>query len=170
MRRIEMRRLLLLLPIMSLALSAQTAVNGSGTRLGPIDNSGAIKTIPHRTGTGSPVGRDACSKIGETYFQSDAPAGHNQYGCTSPGAAGSADWAMQGAPANKYRVTFTEAMSVVVSGATHGLGPDIVTTCYWDSGDGKNGLLLPRSFTVDQTTYDVSILFRAPQSGWCVMK
>lgn len=61
---------------------------------GTVDAHGATKTLPHRTGQGSPVSRDACSTIGETYFQSDATAGSNTFACTAAGSPGV--WSLQG--------------------------------------------------------------------------
>jgi hypothetical protein len=55
---------------------------------GTWDFSGAARILPDRTGTGSPVGRDACAKSGESFFQTDATAGQNVFRCTAPGTPG----------------------------------------------------------------------------------
>ena len=70
-------------------VSNQTAISGV-----VIDNHSAGKTLPHRTGTGSPNGRDNCSTIGETYVQTDATAGQNLFVCTTTGTPGT--WTVQG--------------------------------------------------------------------------
>jgi hypothetical protein len=82
-----MKRISLLFAL-PLALGAQTLINGGRVFKGTLDASGAASTLPHRTGTGSPVGRDSCGKPGETYFQTDAPAGQNVWGCMAAGTPG----------------------------------------------------------------------------------
>jgi hypothetical protein len=82
-----MKRISLLL-VIPLALGAQTMVNGGRIFKGTLDASGAASTLPYRTGAGSPAGRDTCGKPGETYFQTEAPAGQNVWGCTAAGAPG----------------------------------------------------------------------------------
>lgn len=77
-----------LLLLVSLALCAQTTINGGRISKGTLDASGAASTLPYRTGTGIPVGRDNCGKPGETYFQTDAQAGENVWGCTVAGSPG----------------------------------------------------------------------------------
>jgi hypothetical protein len=82
-----MKRIFLLLTIAS-ALSAQTIINGSRIFKGTMDASGATRTLPNRTGSGSPSGRENCAQPGETYFQVDATAGQNLWACLTPGAPG----------------------------------------------------------------------------------
>jgi len=82
-----MKRISLLF-VIPLALGAQTTINGGRIFKGTLDASGAASTLPYRTGTGGPVGRDTCGKPGETYFQTDAPAGQNVWGCTAAGTPG----------------------------------------------------------------------------------
>ena len=76
---------LLLVPF---ALYAQTTINGELIFTGSSDASRANRTLPYRTGTGSPAGRDTCLKVGETYFQSDAASSQNIWACTAPGTPG----------------------------------------------------------------------------------
>ncbi|HXR75154.1 MAG TPA: hypothetical protein VN737_04205 [Bryobacteraceae bacterium] len=84
-----------ILILIATAAFAQTTTNGSTTVIGGrVNNSGAAATQPHRTGTGSPVGRDACSFVGETYFQSDATAGSNVWASTATGTP--CTWSLQG--------------------------------------------------------------------------
>ena len=64
-----------LLLLLCLRAGAQTVINGGITVLGRADDSQATATLPDRQGTGSPVGRDNCTKVGESYFQTDATAG-----------------------------------------------------------------------------------------------
>jgi hypothetical protein len=79
-------------------LPAQTVVSGGRTFKGAVDAHGATKTLPHRSGTGSPNGRDNCATIGETFFQTDATAGSNSWGCTGTGTPGT--WTLQGGGAS----------------------------------------------------------------------
>jgi hypothetical protein len=53
-----------------------------------IDATAATKTAPNRTGTGSPNGRDNCTKAGETFYATDLLL---QFTCTAPGTPGT--WA-----------------------------------------------------------------------------
>jgi hypothetical protein len=53
-----------------------------------VDAHASTKTLPNRSGTGSPNGRDNCATIGETYFQTDATAGINIWACTTIGSPG----------------------------------------------------------------------------------
>ncbi len=63
---------------------------------GPLEAGAAPTTRPNRTGAGSPVGTQACSTLGETYFQSDATAGQNLFGCTTVGSSDVAVWKLMG--------------------------------------------------------------------------
>ncbi len=53
-----------------------------------VDMHMATRTLPWRTGTGSPNGRDYCASPGEAYFQTDGPA---LWVCTAAGTPGA--WA-----------------------------------------------------------------------------
>jgi hypothetical protein len=77
-----------LLCLIPLALNAQTTINGGRIILGTFDASGSERSLPLRTGTGSPAGRDTCEAPGETYFQTDATPGQNFWGCTAAGSPG----------------------------------------------------------------------------------
>lgn len=72
---------------------------GPYMRLTPMPGGGmacvVVEAPPSRTGTGSPVDRDSCQTLGETYFQSDALPGDNIFACTTTGAAGVAVWSLQ---------------------------------------------------------------------------
>jgi hypothetical protein len=54
-----------------------------------VDMHNATKTLPWRTGAGSPGGRDNCLNPGEAYFQTDTP---NLWTCTAAGSPGT--WAI----------------------------------------------------------------------------
>jgi hypothetical protein len=58
-----------------------------------VDAHTSTKTLPNRSGTGSPVGRDNCATVGETYFQTDASAGFNNWACTVVGSPGT--WTLE---------------------------------------------------------------------------
>jgi hypothetical protein len=70
------------------------AYTGANAYTGTVDAHGAAKTIPYRTGTGSPATRDACATPGEVYFQTDAAAGSNTFACTGIGIPGT--WSLEG--------------------------------------------------------------------------
>ncbi|MBV9747119.1 MAG: hypothetical protein JO099_25435, partial [Acidobacteriia bacterium] len=83
-----MKRILFSLLAIPVALCAQTTINGGRIIKGIWDASGSIRSLPNRTGTRSPVGRDSCTTPGETYFQSDATPGQNLWVCTGSGTPG----------------------------------------------------------------------------------
>jgi hypothetical protein len=83
-----MKKNFLLLIAIPAALCAQTTINGSRIIKGSLDASGSTRSLPNRTGTGSPAGRDNCLTPGETYFQSDATPGQNLWVCTVAGTPG----------------------------------------------------------------------------------
>ncbi len=126
---------IILLLSLSFSLFGQTTVGGGRTSTGVVDNSGASRTLPDRQGTGSPNGRDACSKVGQSYFQSDALAGANTWKCTATGTPGV--WTIQGLSATGFS-TGTYCISVV-SGAVVG-----IVTCPSSGGgvlfDSSTGL------------------------------
>jgi hypothetical protein len=75
-----MRRCLLFSVFCLLAPAfAQTTINGGRTVTGPVDNSGATRTAPMKTGTSIP---GTCT-VGDVFFKTDATAGQNIYECQS---------------------------------------------------------------------------------------
>jgi len=69
----------------------------------------------------------------------------------------------------RHTVTFTEATTVTVLGSEHQLGTtDLTVTCY-DASTPPN-VVEPGGWTVDPSTYNVSIQFAVPQSGKCVLR
>ncbi len=70
------------------ARGQQNTITGYNQVVGQWDASQAARTNNSRTGTGSPVGRDSCLRVGESYFQTDAPAGQNVWYCTTAGYPG----------------------------------------------------------------------------------
>jgi hypothetical protein len=89
----EMKRDILILIVPFIAIT-QTTINGERVFVGKVDASGAISTLPYRTGAGSPSGRDNCGKAGEAYFQADAAPGQNLWVCTAAGTPGT--WSQVG--------------------------------------------------------------------------
>lgn len=110
-----MKQLLALLVLCAPAM-AQRPTYDIGVRY-RIDAGAASITRPNRTGTGSPVGRDGCSSVGETYFQSDATAGKNLFYCTTTGAAGTAVWTPQTA-LRTISAGFVNGGSALTAGTT----------------------------------------------------
>jgi hypothetical protein len=82
------------LTLAGLLASANAWTNNNTYTGGTIDLHGSTKTLPNRSGTGSPNGRDNCATVGETYFQTDATAGQNVWGCTTVGSPGT--WTVEG--------------------------------------------------------------------------
>src|ERR1035438_2545977 len=64
-------------------------ITGYNQIAGQWDASHAARTNNSRTGTGSPVGRDDCLRAGESYFQTDAMPGENNWSCVAAGSPGS---------------------------------------------------------------------------------
>jgi hypothetical protein len=71
------------------AHAQQNTITGYNQIVGQWDASQAARTNNSRTGTGSPVGRDGCLRAGESYFQTDATAGQNNWYCVVTGYRGS---------------------------------------------------------------------------------
>lgn len=82
--------LLLVVALLCLSQSSQTnqTINGSRTVLGTWNAAPAQHTAPTRVVTGSPVGRDACTIVGEQEFQVDATPTQNLFVCTVLGTPG----------------------------------------------------------------------------------
>ena len=70
-------------------------------------------------------------------------------------------------PAN-YAASFASQTTVTVPGTVHQLGTANLEVECFDSAVPAN-LVEPNTVTVNPTTYDVDILFAAPQSGYCVI-
>lgn len=81
-----MKTILTTILFAALALG-QTTINGGRTILGAWDASGAAATKPNKIGTALP----ATCGVGETFFDTDATAGSNVYGCTATNT-----WTLQG--------------------------------------------------------------------------
>ncbi len=75
--------------------STVARTSGTNTFTGANSFTAATRTAPHRSGTGSPASRDNCT-VGDTYFQTDATAGSNIWGCTSTNT-----WTLQGGGSGK---------------------------------------------------------------------
>jgi hypothetical protein len=122
-----MKRLIPILWI-PLIVHAQTTINGGRIFKGTLDASGATSTVPYRTGTGSPAGRDNCSKVGETYFQTDAIAGQNVWACVASGTPGNwAQFSVTNAAQTNISNSFT-AGTQDFSRATHTLPAKVGNT------------------------------------------
>ena len=69
----------------------------------------------------------------------------------------------------RYTTTFSGLTSVLISGATHQLATqNLSVTCY-DSATPRN-IVEPDSWTVNPTTYDVTINFTMAQTGTCTIR
>ncbi|HPQ14587.1 MAG TPA: hypothetical protein PLP04_05125 [Bryobacteraceae bacterium] len=67
-----------------------------------------------------------------------------------------------------YSQAFASATSVIMPGASHGLGTaNVIVDCY-DSGTPSRRLEAD-SITVDPATFDITVTFASPQSGRCVV-
>jgi hypothetical protein len=69
----------------------------------------------------------------------------------------------------RYTTTFTGLTSLTVPGTTHQLGTqNLWVTCY-DTATPRN-IVEPDSWTVNPTTFDVTIDFTVGQSGTCTIR
>ena len=121
-----MKRIFLPLLAIPAALCAQTTINGGRIIEGIFDASGSTRSLPNRTGTGSPAGRDACTSPGETYFQTDAAPGQNLWVCTAAGTPGtwnqitSGGGGATGNAASTVTTTFSSTPAFVCPSSTAG--------------------------------------------------
>lgn len=145
----------------------------SPTFSGVVDSHGASKTLPHRTGTGSPVARDACATIGETYFQTDATAGSNSFACTATGTPGT--WSLQGsgsgggsaiAPYLSGLIAGPDLTKTITAAVHHFATPALLVAVY-DNATPRE--VITAGWTVDPMTYDVVVTFASPQSNYYVV-
>ncbi len=121
----------------------------------------AQPTTPSATGTVLP----ATCTVGQTYFKTDAAAGKNWYGCTAPDT-----WTPQAGaePAPNYAVPLSAQTVVTVPGSMHKFGTaNLVAECYDNSTPPQS--VEPDSVLVDGSSYDVTINFSTPQTGYCVL-
>jgi hypothetical protein len=123
------------------ARGQQNTITGYNQIVGQRDASQAARTNVSRTGTGSPVGRDQCNRPGESYFQTDAAAGQNNWYCTVAGSPGT--WVIGVGPvAVGASLPATCAVGqqyfVTTSGATYGLNVCIATNT-WTAQSGASG-------------------------------
>ena len=65
------------------AHAQQNTITGYNQVVGQMDMANAARTNVNRQGAGSPNGRDACVRVGDSYFQTDASAGANLWYCTA---------------------------------------------------------------------------------------
>ena len=141
---------------MSIAF-AQTRIDLRGQAKN-IDFSTASSTKPLKTGTALPT---VCS-VGETFFKTDAQPGQNLYACTATGV-----WTMQGGQAN-YSMPFTSATTVTVPGTTHKLNTaNLLVETYDNATPARR--VEPDYVLVNPATYDVTVNFALPQSGFLVI-
>jgi hypothetical protein len=106
-------KLIFSLILAAATLLSQTTINGGRTITGPFDASGAATTKPHKSGTTAP---GTCS-VGETFFDTDATAGSNLYGCTATNV-----WTLQGGGGS---YTLPTATGSVLGGIKIGSGLSI---------------------------------------------
>jgi hypothetical protein len=122
------------------AHAQQNTITGYNQIVGQWDASQAARTNVSRTGTGSPVGRDQCNRPGESFFQTDAAAGQNNWYCTVAGSPGT--WVIGVGPvAVGASLPATCAVGqqyfVTTSGATYGLNVCIATNT-WTAQSGAS--------------------------------
>lgn len=96
------------------ALVTRLSISGAGiiapSSTATVDNTGALATKPHKSGTAAP---GTCA-VGETFFDTDATAGQNEYGCTATNT-----WTLQGDGAGGGSTTLDQAFDngKVIDGA-----------------------------------------------------
>jgi hypothetical protein len=123
------------------AHAQQNTITGYNQIVGQWNASQAARTNNSRTGTGSPVGRDDCLRIGESYFQTDATAGQNNWYCVAAGSPGS--WVIAIGPITvgaslPATCTVGQQYFVTTSGATYGLNVCTATNT-WTAQSGASG-------------------------------
>src|ERR1019366_8320497 len=105
------------------------------------------RTNNARTGTGSPVGRDSCLRAGESYFQTDATPGQNNWYCVAAGSSGS--WIIAIGPITvgaSLAATCTVGQQYwnTTAGATYGLNVCTATNT-WTTEPGSGGTVTSMS-------------------------
>lgn len=123
------------------ARGQQNTITGYNQVMGQWNASQAARTNNSRTGTGSPVGRDDCLRAGESYFQTDATAGQNNWYCVSAGSPGS--WIIAIGPITvgaSLPVTCSVGQQYFVTtpGAAYGLNVCTATNT-WTAQSGASG-------------------------------
>ena len=123
------------------ASGQQNTITGYNQIVGQWNASQAARTNNSRTGTGSPVGRDDCLRVGESYFQTDAAAGLNNWYCVAAGSPGS--WVIAIGPITvgaslPATCTVGQQYFNTTAGATYGLNVCIATNT-WTAQSGASG-------------------------------
>ena len=141
-------------------------ITGYNQVLGQWDASHAARTNNSRTGVGSPVSRDQCNRPGESYFQTDAAAGQNNWYCTVAGSPGT--WVIGVGPvAVGASLPGTCAVGqqyfVTASGATYGLNICTATNTWTLSAASSSGTVTSVSaFCLPWLTCPVSTATTTP--------
>lgn len=69
-------------------------------------------------------------------------------------------------PAANYSAAFVSQTNFTIAGTAHGYTtPNLLVQCY----DMGSSIVIPSSVSVNSSTYDVTIGFRSPQSGRCLV-
>jgi hypothetical protein len=160
---------------------AQTTVNGGrdykGTlkasgSVSAVDFTGAGSTAPIKAGTGA--SRPTACTQGQVYFSTDAAAGQNLYFCTITGApgqwtqmSGSAGGGGGGTAPYISPLTAGPDTTKTITGATHGFATTALLVMAYDNATPRNAISV--GWTVNPSTYDVSIAFASAQSNYYVM-
>jgi hypothetical protein len=168
------RRVLAVLSLAGLGI-AQDVVNGPKAVLGRLSSSGANSSVDFTaSGSTAPVKagtlavRPAACTQGQMYYATDAPAGQNLYSCTATGSPGT--WTLQGGSgAAAYISTLISGpdSTKTITGTTHGFGTTALLVAVYDNASPRNAI--QASWTVDPSTYDVSVVFASPQSNYYVV-
>ena len=165
-------RALAVLALASLG-NAQDTVNGPKGVLGRLSSSGVNSSVDFTASgstapvkTGTLAGRPTGCTLGQIYFATDVSAGQNLYVCTATGAPGT--WTLHGGGAPYISsLIFGPDSTRTIAGATHGFTTTALLVAVYDNASPRNAIQV--AWTVNASTYDVTIAFATPQSNYYVV-
>ena len=165
-------RALAVLALASLG-NAQDTVNGPKGVLGRLSSSGVNSSVDFTASgstapvkTGTLAGRPTGCTLGQIYFATDVSAGQNLYVCTATGAPGT--WTLHGGGAPYISSLISGPDSTrTIAGATHGFTTTALLVAVYDNASPRNAIQV--AWTVNASTYDVTIAFATPQSNYYVV-
>ena len=175
-----MKRAILFVAFAALC-GAQTTVNGGRDYKGTLKASGSVSVVDFSgAGSTSPVkagtsgSRPTACTQGQVYFATDVAAGQNLYFCTvtgSPGVwtqmSGSGGGGGNGISAYISSLMAGPDLTRTITGATHGFATTALLVGMYDNSSPRNAI--QAGWTVNSSTYDVTITFASPQSNYYVV-
>ena len=74
-----------------------------------------------------------------------------------------------GGGTSAYATNFSNQTTVIITGATHGLGTADLGVFIYDSSTGTRNIVIPNTVSIDSTSFDVTVTFVQSQSGRIVI-